>query len=118
MDRMPSRGATGSLRSKRTVRSSTLTTPATRSRSSASHSSYVPPLVLKNGLSLFDIRPKLKITSSAFMFRVGVNRAFDWKRTPARRWKVAESPSGATDQDSARAGMMADPPRSVATSPS
>src|SRR5215210_513183 len=38
------------------------------------------------------------------MSRVGVKFAFEWKRTPRRRWNVYSRPPSETVQDSARPG--------------
>jgi hypothetical protein len=72
-------------------------------------------VTLKYGLSSFHWRSKPKITSSAFMSRVGLNARWLCHLTPLRSVKVYVRPSAEMSHFSARPGTTLVPPRSNST---
>ncbi len=82
-------GACGTVSTKRTVKSSTLSIEARIfGKSMSSKYEYPPPETLWYGLPSFHCRSNVNSTSSALKSRVGVKSLLDCHFTLCRRWKV------------------------------
>ncbi len=117
MPRFASIGDSGRVSTNLTVMSSTFSIDEISAGMSMPEKySQLPPETLKYGLSSSRWRSNEKITSSAFMSRVGVNMSLEWNFTPGRRLNVYSVPSSDTSQLSARPGIRLVVPRSNSTS--
>ena len=108
MPRLARNGASGWFSTNFTVMSSTFSIALMSSGKPMplKYSQAAPATYWFQGLSAFSCRSKEKITSSAFMSRVGVKKSVVWNFTPGRSLKVYSRPSSEISQLSARPGSM------------